>query len=121
MERGDNARALEREQLVRLMSLIAEIFFIGHWDPDTGGRKLENRLQSGDAIPEVHLRAWRVAREEILGNIMSWVRLVIENYNAYTGRLVDKDRLLQYPLPEDLWTRIENFLRNLAALPKRMS
>lgn len=117
LERGDNPRVLEREQMVRLMSLFADIFFAGHWDPDVGGRKLENRLQGGDPIPERHLRAWRIAREEILGNVMSWVRLVIENYNAWTGRLADKERLLQYPLPEDLWTRIENFLRNLAALP----
>ena len=103
--------------MVRLMSLFAEVFFVGKWDPETGGRKLENRLQKGDPIPEQHLRAWRVAREEILGSILRWVRLVIENYNAFTGRLVDKDRLFHHSLPEELWQRIENFLRNLAALP----
>ncbi|MFH1922048.1 MAG: HNH endonuclease, partial [Planctomycetota bacterium] len=117
LERGENPRVLEREQMVRLMSLFAEAFFVGKWDPEMGGRKLENRLQKGDPIPEQHLRAWRIAREEILGNVLRWVRLVIENYNAYTGRLVDKDRVLQYPLPEELWQRIENFLRNLARLP----
>jgi len=117
MERGDNARVLEREQMVRLMSLFAEIFFIGKWDPEIGGRKLENRVQKGDPIPEQHLRAWRIAREEILGNVLMWVRLVIENYNAFTGRMIEKDRLLHYRMPEDLWQGIENFLSNLAALP----
>lgn len=110
-------RSLEREQTVRLMNLFAEIFFVGKWDPEIGGRKLENQVQKGKQVPEDHLRAWRIAREEILGNVLSWVRFVIENYNAYTGRKIDKDRLLQYPLPEDLWQRIKTFLVNLSALP----
>ena len=117
IESGDSPRVLELNQNVRLMSLFAEIFFVGKWDPETGGRRLESRLQSGDPIPEEHLRAWRVAREEILGNILSWVRLVIENYFAWTSRMVDKDRLLQQSFPEDLWKRIEAFLKNLSNLP----
>lgn len=117
MERGENPRVLERKQMVKLMSLFAEIFFVGKWDPETGGQKLESRVQKGDPIPEGHLRAWRIARVEILGNILMWVRLVIENYNAYTGRMIDKEKLLHNALPEDLWKRIETFLTKLAALP----
>jgi len=117
MERGENPRVLEREQMVRLMSLFAEILFVGKWDPEIGGQKLENRVQKGDPIPEGHLRAWRMAREEILANILGWVRFVIENYNAYTGRKIDKEMLLHYTLPEDLWRRIRTFLTKLAALP----
>jgi hypothetical protein len=117
IEQGSNPRVLEREQLVRLMSLFADVFFVGHWDPELGGRQLEDRLRKGDPIPEGHLRAWRVAREEILGNILAWVRVVIEQYNAFTGKVVDRERLLHRQLPEDLWTRIEAFLRNLASLP----
>ena len=117
MERGDNPRLLERDQLVRLMSLFAEIFFVGKWDPEKGGRRLENRLQSGEQIPEEHLRAWRVAREEILGSILSWVRLVIEHYFAWTGRMVDKDRLFHQSIPEDLWARIDAFLKSVSKLP----
>jgi hypothetical protein len=117
MEQGENPRILEREQLVRLMTIFASIFFIGHWDPEIGGQKLESRLQKGDKIPENHLRAWRIAREEILGNVLVWARLVIENYNAWMGRPIDRERLLQRRLPEDLWKRIEIFLQNLSYLP----
>jgi hypothetical protein len=117
MERGDNPRFLERDQIVRLMSLFAETFFVGKWDPEKGGRRLESRLQSGEQIPEEHLRAWRVAREEILGNIVAWVRLVIENYFAWTGHMVDKDRLFHQSLPEDLWVRIDTFMKRLSKLP----
>lgn len=122
---GTNPRFLERDQLVKLMSLFADVFFVGHWDPELGGRKLEDRLRKGDPIPEGHLRSWRVAREEILGNVLAWVRLVIEHYFAWTGQAIDRERLLQRSIPEDLWRRIEAFLRNLAALPcwvdKRLS
>jgi len=116
-EQERNPRFLEREQLVRLMSLFADVFFVGHWDPEIGGRQLEDRLRKGDHIPEGHLRAWRIAREEILASVLAWVRLVIENYNAFTGKVVDRERLLHVPLPDDLWARIEAFLRNLATLP----
>ncbi|MBN2356918.1 HNH endonuclease [candidate division KSB1 bacterium] len=117
MERGDNPRYLEREQLVRLMTLFSDIFFAGKWDPDVGGRQLESRLQKGEMIKEEHLRAWRVAREEILGSIVEWIRLVIENYFAYTGKMVDKKRILHVKLPEELWDRLSAFLINLSKLP----
>ena len=79
IDSGDNPRLVEQNQMVRLMSLFAEVFFVGSWDPEVGGRRLETRLQKGDPIPENHLRAGRVAREEILANILSYVRLVIEH------------------------------------------
>lgn len=117
VDRGENPRFVERHQLVKFMSLFANVFFVGHWDPELGGNKLENRLQKGDSIPEPHLRAWRVAREEILGNILLWVRLVIENYFAWGGQQVDKDRLFHTPFPEPLWQRVEAFLKRLGTLP----
>jgi hypothetical protein len=117
MEEGTNPRLLEREQLIRLMSMFADVFFVGHWDPELGGRRLENRLVAGDQIPETHLRAWRIAREEIMTNVVRWIRLVIANYNAYTGRVVKEDRLLHGQLPDELWDRLQNFLVSLSKLP----
>jgi hypothetical protein len=117
MDRGDNPRMLERQQMVKLMALFAKVFFIGKWDPEVGGRRVENRLQKGETIPEDHLRAWRVAREEILAVLLQWVRLVIENYFAFTGQMVDKERLFQVKYPDTLWARLEAFLNNVAKLP----
>lgn len=117
LERGENPRVLEREQLVRLMGLVADAFFVGQWDPDLGGRKLEHKLQKGDVIPERHLRAWRVAREEVLWNVLRWARLVVEQYFAFTGQVVSSDRLFQRAFPEALWQRLDLFLRHLAELP----
>jgi hypothetical protein len=117
MDRGDNSRMLERQQMVKLMALFAKVFFIGKWDPEVGGRRVENRLQKGETIPEDHLRAWRVAREEILAVLLQWVRLVIENYFAFTGQMVDKAQLFQVKYPDTLWLRIEAFLNSVAKLP----
>ena len=117
MEAGTNPRLLERQQLIRLMSLFAEVFFVGHWDPELGGRRLENRLHGGEQIPEGHLRAWRIAREEVMASVARWIRLVIANYNAYTGRVVKEDRLLQVSLPDELWARLHNFIVGLSMLP----
>jgi len=117
LEQGANPRQLEKDQNVRLMNLFAEKFFIGQWDPNFGGRQVEARIQREEKIPEEHLRAWRIAREETLGNIMQLVRLVIEQYYAWTGKFIDKERLLHYPLPAELWDRVDAFLTNLAGLP----
>ncbi|MGH9364825.1 MAG: HNH endonuclease, partial [Thermoanaerobaculia bacterium] len=117
MEEGTNPRQLEREQMVRLMSLFAKIFFVGSWDPELGGRRVESRLQDGEAIPEDHLRGWRIAREEVLANVMRWIRLVIANYYAYTGKVIQEDRQLHSRIPDELWDRLQHFLESLSRLP----
>ena len=117
MESGTNPRVLERDQMVRVMNILADVFFVGKWDPEITGYRLESKVQGGEKVPEHHLRAWRIAREEVLANVMRWVRLVIENYFAYTGKMVHTDRLLHVPLPDELWRRIERFLKNMAGLP----
>jgi HNH endonuclease len=117
IEDGSNPRQLEREQLIRIMGLFAETFFVGQWDPEKGGRRIESRMQKGEVVPEGHLRAWRIAREEILTNIMRWTRLVIANYNAFTGRTTREDKLLHERLPDELWRRLHTFLENMSKLP----
>jgi len=117
IEEGTNPRQLEREQMVRLMTLFAEVFFVGQWDPELGGHRVESRVQSGESIPGGHLRAWRIAREEVLANVMRWIRLVIANFFAFTGKVIHEDRQLHTQLPDELWNRVRNFLESLSHLP----
>jgi hypothetical protein len=117
MEQGRNPRDLERQQLIKLMSIFADVFFVNSWDPEIGGNKIENKVLHGETIPEPHLRAWRVAREEVLSNILAWVRLVIEYHFAFNAQMLDKERLLHQPLPDTLWDRMTKFLQSVAALP----
>lgn len=117
IEEGSNPRQLERDQLIKIMGLFADVFLVGQWDPEIGGRRIENRLLKGELIPEGHLRAWRIAREEVLGTVMGWIRLVIDNYNAYTGKTKRDEKLLQERLPDELWNRLRLFFENLSKLP----
>jgi len=114
---GENPRQLELQQLVRIMNIYADIAFVDRWDPDVGGRTLEKRIQRGDDVPDAHLRAWRLAREEVLANILVWVRGVVTTFNAFHGVVIPDDRVLHQRLSEDAWSRVEDFLRNLAELP----
>ena len=117
LEDGTNQREIERRQMVRLMSLFADVFFVGQWDPEIGGRQLESKVSKGEEVPIAHLRAWRIARQEVAVNVMRWVRLVMKNHFAVMGQLVDDGHLLLNELPDRLWINIEAFLRNLSMLP----
>lgn len=116
-ELGENPRELEKAQLIRLMSLIAEKFYIGKFDDALGTKRIESKLQAGEAIPEAHLRAYRMAKEEVLHTWLKYVRLVIEQHFAHAGRMIAKERLFQQVFPEQLWANIGYFLDNLGRLP----
>ncbi len=117
LDTGTNPRRLEHEQMVRLMSLFADVFFVKQWDAELTGRRIEDRVLKGEPIPLPHLRAWRVAREEVLANILDWVRLTIENYYAFNQEMVDKERLMQRGYSDALWSTVETVLRNIGDLP----
>jgi len=114
---GENPRELEKSQIIRLMSLIAEKIYIGKYDDEIGTRRLENRVQNGDDIPEPHLRAFRMAREEVLYCWISYTGQIIEHHLTTIGKPCNKERLFQYVFPEQLWTNIGNFIDNLARRP----
>lgn len=114
---GENPRELEKGQIIRLMSLIAEKIYIGKYDDAIGTRRLENKVQNGDDVPEPHLRAFRMAREEILYCWIGYIGQIIEHHLTTIGRPYNKERLFQYVFPDQLWTNIGNFIENLARRP----
>ena len=116
-EEGKNARHLEHTQLVRLMNLYADALLAGRWDPEAASSKLEYAVQQGESVPEKHLCAHRMTREEILHATLAYVQLIIKNYYAYTGQFLDEEAMFQTAHPDALWGRIENFLVNLRGLP----
>jgi hypothetical protein len=116
-EQGENPRTIEVEQISRLMSLIAENLYVGKYDEEIGTAKLENKVQKGDDVPEAHLRAFRMAKEEILYCWIGYIGKIIENHFWINGAIVDSDKIFQYRFPEQLWINIGIFIRNLAGLP----
>ena len=110
-------RELERRQMVSVMNLFADTFLVGQWDFDIGGRQLESKIEKGEKFPPEHLRAWRISRQEVAVNVLRWVRLVIENYNAVNGKNVERERLFLEEFPDLLWGNIERFFKRLSELP----
>lgn len=115
-EEGENPRQLEIEQLVKLMNIIAEKIFISNFDTARGARRIENDVQKGKDVPEPHLRAFRMAKEEVLYNWLRIIVQIVQNYFSVTGQFVDEKKLFQYAIPSQCWINIENFITSLMEL-----
>lgn len=117
LEEGQNPRWLEKEQILKLMNLIAEEIFVGRFDSEIGTYRIENKVQKGDDIPEQHLVAYRISKEEIIYNWLKYVEQIIKHFFIYQGNPLNEKKLFQYEFPEELWTRIRIFIKNLRDLP----
>ncbi|MBC7247985.1 MAG: HNH endonuclease [Actinobacteria bacterium] len=116
-EEGENPRDIEREQILQLMNIIAEEIFINKFDPVIGTSKIEHRIQKGEDIPEPHLIAYRMSKEEILYNWLGYISQIAKNYFIMQGKPITERKLFQYRFPPALWDRIRVFIRNLRNLP----
>lgn len=117
LDQGENARELEKDQILNLMNIIAEELYIGKFDPDIGTRRIENRIQKGEELPLEHIRAFRMSKEEILYNWLRYVGQIISQAFIMQGIPLDDKRLFQYKFPETIWDRIRVFIRNLSNMP----
>ena len=99
------------------MNIIAEEILIGKFNPDKGTYRIENRFQKGEEIPEDHLVAYRMTKEEIIYNWLRYIEQIIKNYFIMQGKPIQEKKLFQYRFPEPLWERIRTFVRNLRNLP----
>ncbi len=116
LEEGENPRELEKQQILKLMNIIAEEIYIGRFDLDIGTYKIENRIQKGENIPEPHLIAYRMSKEEIIYNWLKYISQIIKNYFIMQGKPIDENKLFQYSFPEPLWDKIRIFVKNLRNL-----
>lgn len=116
-EEGNNPRQLEQKQILALMNIIAEEILIGRYQPEIGTHKIENRLQNDEDIPEPHLVAHRISREEIMYTWLRYIKQIVNTFFTMEGKPVDENQLLQYEFPPQLWARIRTFVRNLRDIP----
>ncbi|MEH3114861.1 hypothetical protein [Pedobacter terrae] len=117
LDEGKNPRSLETEQIVRLMSIIAEELFIGKFDLELGTFKIENRIQNGENLPADHVRAYRMVKEEILHNWLRFIGQIIQNHFISLGIPIDDKKLFQNEFSDVLWKIITNSIINLSNLP----
>jgi len=116
-EEGENPRELEKEQILKLMNIISEEIFIGKFNPEIGTSKIENKIQKGEDIPEEHLTAYRMAKEEIIYNWLIYIKKIAEYYFLLQGEIINDERLFQCIFPESLWDTIRVAVNNLKDLP----
>ena len=116
-EEGENPRGIEIEQLVDLMNIVAESIYVGKFDHSRGTRRIENDIQHGKDVPDDHLRAFRMAREEVLHTWLKYVKQVVHHFFITIGKPVNEERILQYRLPEGCWNNVRNFVDSLSRLP----
>jgi hypothetical protein len=116
-EEGLNPRMLEVEQMVMLMNIIAEEIFIDKFDLDIGTSRIESKVSKGDPVPEPHLAAYRLAKEEIIYNWLRLVKQVIQTSFVTSGTPFDENAPLQKHLPHNAWNNVRNFIRALRRLP----
>jgi hypothetical protein len=118
LEVGENPRQLEKEQLIKLMNIFSEEILIGKYDADIGSAKIEEKLRKGEKIPDNHLRAIRLTKEEVLYNILRYVRDCIKRYFLMTmGKSIEDEELFQRRFPDQLWGHIRKVIQNIATLP----
>jgi hypothetical protein len=117
LEEGTNPRSLEKKQITQLMNIIAEEVFIDSFDLDLGTFRVENKIQNNEDVPMEHVRAYRMAKEEIMYNWLKYLSQIVQSHFISQGLPVDEKKLFQYEFSDTLWTNIRNFIKNLSLLP----
>ena len=119
LDEGLNPRILEKEQLIQLCNILAEELLIGRYIQEIGTYRIENKVAEGKDkdITDDHLAACRIFKEEIMYNWIQYIELLIKNFFSMTGEMYNDQNLFQIKFPDQLWTNIRTFIRNLRDLP----
>lgn len=114
---GENPRQLEKDQLIKLLNIFAEEIFIGKYDFDRGTFRVEESLRKGEEISDDHLRAVRIAREEIMYNLMRYIRDSVKRFYLMQGQTIEDDELFQQKFPDILWSNVRKVIKGISNLP----
>lgn len=119
VEEGLNPRILEKTQLIELCNIIADELLVNRFDTNIGTYKIENKIATGagDDIPDEHLAACRIFKEEIMYNWIKYIERLIKNQFAFTQEMYDEDNLFQQKFSEKMFDNIRAFIRSLRDLP----
>jgi hypothetical protein len=122
-DEGNNPRELEINQLVKLLNIIAEIIYIGKFNPDIGVTCIEQKIidKKDLDITDDHIIAYRISNEEIIYNWLLYVRGVVEHFFSATGKLIEKNRNKLFQIPcgnirDRAWTAKRRTMFSLRAL-----
>jgi len=107
-------RIIERRNVVKLMSLIAQKVLINKFDINLGAYKLEERLRKGERIPELHLKAYRIFRPKTFEVWCEVLRDGIVQLLKLRGELSDtyakEGKIFWRELNDETWEEIDKML-----------
>lgn len=116
-------RQNEIENIVKLMNIIAEKILIPNYDSKIGAYRLEDRIRkivegkSSETIPDGHIMATRIVKEEIMYNWLKYIRGIIRLGLSYFGIGIEDKEVMQQQIDDNIWEKVENFVINLSNLP----
>lgn len=117
-DENENPRQIENQQIIELMNIIAKEIFIDKFDTNIGTSRIEHNLQTGKVtVPEDHLIAYRLSKEEVMYTWLQFVRQIIQNYFITVGNPINDKKLFQYRFPQTLWNNLTIFIKNFTSLP----
>ncbi len=118
-DEGLNPRELEINQIVRILTILAENIYINKFLPEIGTARVEKKIidKKDTEITDEHLIAYRISKEEILYNWLQYLKKVITTYFSNTGKMFVEEKIFQTPFDDQLWINIDNFVKNLSQLP----
>lgn len=119
LDEGENPRAIEQKQIIHLLNIIAEEIYIDKFNPEIGVYRIEQRIIKNNAsdITDDHLAAYRISKEEIMRNWVSYLKQLIKFLLLSRGKPLEDGSEFQIPFDEAMWVNITNFIRNLINLP----
>jgi hypothetical protein len=104
----------ERDNVIRLMNMMAEKALIGKFDLNKGAHKLEDRLSKGEKIPEDHVKAYRIFRPKTFGIWCEVLSGAIKTYLKIKGRLSEKNsaegKIFWCKIIEEDWQQVESMI-----------
>ena len=117
LEDGSNPRELEKNNIIKLMNIIAKEILEEKFEFEIGTGKIESKIQKGDIIPAKHITAYRMMKEEIIYNWLKYIKQIISHSFLFEGKVINEETLFQVKFTDASWKNIENFVENLADLP----
>ena len=118
-DQGQTTRSLEVNQMVQLLNILADALYINKFDLNIRFSRVEKNLldKKDTQYSDDYLIAYRLGKEEILYNLMQYLKMVITSYFEQSVSVINQDNIFQTKFDDQLWVYIKNFVRNVSQLP----
>jgi hypothetical protein len=117
MEYSNYLRFLERDNLIKLMNMIAEKVLVGKFDEKIGAHKLEESIRKGVKVPDEHVKAYRIFRPKAFEVWCEVLSEAIKTFLKFREKLSEKyakeGKILWCKIDEEEWKQIEKMVARI--------